>query len=66
MIPPSKSVIDVPEAKTPHDPDAPMSSEQADILRALADEAGEPHDSSLTQRQAEERIASLRDLLNTS
>ena len=64
MIPPAKSIIHQPEAKTPDAPDAPMSNKQADILRALAEEAGAPFDGGLTQQQAEERIAVLRDQLN--
>ena len=66
MIPPSKAIIDQPEANTPQDPDAPMSSEQADVLKALAEEAGQPFDGGLTQQQAAERIAVLRDDLNAT
>lgn len=56
MIPPIDPAI--------HDPDAPMTGDQADLLRVLCEEATEPFDASLTQRQALERIEALRDEVN--
>lgn len=43
--------------------DAPMTSQQGDELRALAERAGEPFDGNLTRRQAAERIAYLKSQL---
>lgn len=65
MAIPPKTVVDDIEASTPHDPDAPMTGDQADILRVLCENAGEPYDASLTQAQALERIEALRRHLNT-
>lgn len=64
MIPPTKTVLPETEAQTAHDPDAPMTGDQADLLRVLCEEASEPFDASLTQRQALERIEALRDEVN--
>jgi hypothetical protein len=43
--------------------DGPMTEKQAVILRDLAERAGEEFDTSLTEGQAEERIAALREQL---
>ena len=64
MIPPTKTIIDDPAASTPHDPDSPMSGDQADLLRALCEDAGEPFDAGLTQVQALKRIEELRQIVN--
>ena len=42
--------------------DAPMTDVQAVELRELCDVKGEPMDANLTQRQADERIAALKDM----
>ncbi|EBA12984.1 DUF3072 domain-containing protein [Roseobacter sp. CCS2] len=47
-----------------HDADAPMTAQQADILRALCESAGEPFDGGLTQAAAHERIELLREQVN--
>lgn len=64
MIPPVKAVITDKDEATPHDPDSRMSGDQADMLRVLCEEAGEPFDSNLTQAQAVERIEVLREQVN--
>ena len=64
MIPPTKAVLDEPEAETPDGADAPMTGDQADLLQALCQEAGEPYDGNLTQIEAVERIEALRQTLN--
>ncbi len=64
MATPPKTILDDPDASTPHDPDAPMTGDQADILRALCENASEPFDASLTQAQALQRIEALRQHLN--
>lgn len=64
MPTPPKTVLDDPDVSTPHDPDAPMTGDQADILRVLCENAGEPFDASLTQAQALQRIEALRAQLN--
>ena len=46
-----------------HDSGAPMTEEQAVVLRELAEEAGEPFDGNLTERQAAERIEYFRERL---
>jgi hypothetical protein len=43
--------------------DDPMTDRQGVILRELADRAGEPYDGNLNRKQAEERIAWLREQL---
>ena len=66
MIPPTaKPVLDENDARTPSGPNAPMTGDQADLLRALCEDASEPFDSSLTQAQALARIEALSDSLNT-
>lgn len=65
MAVPPKSVLDDPNFSTPHDPDAPMTGDQADLLRVLCENASEPFDAGLTQGQAMARIAELRKELNT-
>ena len=65
MIPPTaKPVVAETEAQTAEHPDDPMTSQQADMLRVLCEEAGEPFDASLTQAQAMERIEVLRHKTN--
>ncbi len=50
----------------PQDPDAPMTEQQADILRTLCESAGEPFDGGLTQAAAHERIELLREQVNNT
>ncbi|MCB5198658.1 DUF3072 domain-containing protein [Loktanella sp. TSTF-M6] len=64
ISPTTKTVTDETIAKTSGDPDSPMTGDQADLLRVLCEEASEPFDASLTQRQALERIEALRDSTN--
>ncbi|MEJ6403603.1 DUF3072 domain-containing protein [Yoonia sp. 2307UL14-13] len=64
MATPPKSVLDDPDVATPHNPDGPMTGDQADLLRVLCENAGEPFDASLTQAQALARIEVLRKQLN--
>ena len=66
MNPTSKAIIDDADAETPHNPEDPMTGDQADLLRALCEAAGEPFDAGLTQIEAHERIIALRDHLNTA
>ncbi|MEJ6397257.1 DUF3072 domain-containing protein [Yoonia sp. 208BN28-4] len=49
----------------PNSPDAPMTGDQADLLKALCTEAGEPFNEGLTQIEAHRRIKELSDHLNT-
>ncbi len=65
MSGPTKPIDKIDEAITPADADAPMTGDQADLLRALCEEAGEPYDGGLTQVQALRRIEALREMLNT-
>ena len=65
MIAPSKSAITETDNVTPHDPDAKMTGDQADLLRVLCEKAGEPFDGNLTQGQAMARIEELREHLNS-
>ncbi len=66
MIPPTvKPVLTDTDAQLPSDADSPMAGDQADLLRALREDASEPFDASLTQAQALARIEALRDSLNT-
>ena len=65
MAVPPKVVTDTLLTATPHDPDSPMTGDQADLLRVLCESATEPFDASLTQGQALRRIEELRDHLNT-
>ena len=66
MIPPTdKVVLEEPEAHQADKSDKPMTSDQADMLRVLCEEAGEPFDTSLTQNEAMERIEYLRERTNT-
>jgi len=60
MIPPTNAKIVPNVGDVPQDDEAPMTSAQADMLRALTDETGEPFDASLTEAQAEARIAELK------
>jgi uncharacterized damage-inducible protein DinB len=60
MIPPTKAVLPETEARIAGDPDAPMTERQAVELQQLCAETGEEFDTSLSQAQAEERIAALR------
>ncbi|MBS1303348.1 DUF3072 domain-containing protein [Loktanella sp. SALINAS62] len=65
MIPPTaKPVLETDAAHTPSDADAPMTSDQADMLRVMCEAAGEPFDASLTQSQAVARIEELRKQTN--
>ncbi|SEQ61739.1 Protein of unknown function [Loktanella sp. DSM 29012] len=64
ISPTTKTVTDETIAKASGDPDSPMTGDQADLLRVLCEEASEPFDASLTQRQALERIEALRDSTN--
>ena len=67
MIPPTtKVVLDEPEAHQAAHADDPMTSDQADMLRVLCEEAGEPFDASLSQREAMERIEYLRERTNST
>lgn len=59
MTAPTMPIHKLPEHEVPTAPDARMTGEQADKLRALCDEFGEPFDGALTQQQAEERMALL-------
>jgi hypothetical protein len=43
-----------------HDPDAPMTEAQADILRELCAATGEPFDPTASRERAEVLISSLR------
>lgn len=66
MIPPTaKPVMAETEAGSPNTGDDPMTGDQADLLRALCEEAGEPYNAGLTEREALARIEELRDHLNT-
>ena len=67
MIPPTvKPVLAEDDAKMAEHGEDPMTSDQADMLRLLCEEAGEPFDTSLTQRQAMERIEYLRERTNST
>ena len=55
----TKPIHKLPGHEVPHEADAKMTGEQADKLRALCEEFNEEFDASLTQAQAEERIAEL-------
>ncbi|WP_292290625.1 DUF3072 domain-containing protein [Marivita sp.] len=48
------------------DPEEEMTEVQAVELRELTSEADEPFDASLTRRQAERRIAHLKEYLNSA
>ncbi len=61
MIPPTKSIIDDPDAEAARDPDAPMTEAQAAELRALTEKTGDPFDANLTEQQAAARLAELRE-----
>ncbi|MDF0602840.1 DUF3072 domain-containing protein [Psychromarinibacter sp. C21-152] len=50
----------MPAASPSTDAEAPMTEAQAAELRELAERTGEAFDASLTQHQAEERLAYLR------
>ena len=50
------------EAETARGADQPMTSEQAVELRQLCEQTGEEFDTSLTERQANQRIAALKDM----
>ncbi|WP_394155287.1 DUF3072 domain-containing protein [Loktanella salsilacus] len=66
MIPPTaKPVLPDDAAQLPQDGDSPMTGDQADLLKVLCSEAGEPFDAGLTQSQALTRIEALRGHLNT-
>lgn len=65
MSVPPKTVLDRLAPSMPHDPDAPMTGDQADLLRVLCENASEPFDASLSQGAALQRIEALRDHLNT-
>lgn len=66
MIPPTaKPVLDEIDARLPGPQDDPMTGDQADLLRALCEEATEPFDAGLTQAEALARIEELRQSLNT-
>lgn len=49
----------------PNTPDAPMTGDQADLLRALCTEAGVPFNENLTQIEAHRRIKDISIHLNT-
>jgi hypothetical protein len=55
-------LVDHPEDLT-HDNDGPMTEMQMVELRKLTEAAGEPFDAALSERQAAQRIAYLRDRL---
>ncbi|MFQ6549701.1 DUF3072 domain-containing protein [Aestuariibius sp. 2305UL40-4] len=61
MIPPTKSVIDDPDAEAAESPDAEMTEKQAAELRKLCEQLDEPFDATLTEAQARERIIELRE-----
>ena len=66
MIPPTaKPVMAEDDARMAGGADAPMTGDQADLLRALCEEANEPYDAGLTQAEALARIEALRESLNT-
>ena len=65
ISPTSKTVMAEPEAGIPNAGDDPMTGDQADLLRALCEEAGEPYNAGLTEREALARIEELRNTLNT-
>ena len=66
MIPPTaRPVTPDSGAGIPDERDRPMTGDQADLLRALCEEAGEPYNAGLTEREALARIEELRDTLNT-
>lgn len=66
MIPPTITPeMSDNEAGVPDASDSPMTGDQADLLRALCEEASEPFNASLTQGEALARIEELRDSLNT-
>lgn len=64
MTAPPETPRETTAASTAQDPNAPMTVDQADILRVLCENTSEPFDASLTQRQALIRIEELRDQLN--
>lgn len=60
---PQNDVIAGPQAvdvATP-DPDAPLTDETTATLRDLCEKTSQPFDSALTERQAQRRIAALRE-----
>ncbi|EAR52036.1 hypothetical protein OG2516_13464 [Oceanicola granulosus HTCC2516] len=59
MMPPVKTVLDSPAAESDHDPDAPMTNDQAVHLRSLCEATGEEFDTALTEAQAHARILEL-------
>ncbi len=61
MIPPTNAKVVPNVDDVPNDDTAPMTSAQADILRTLCEDTGESFDASLTEGQAEARIAELKE-----
>ncbi len=60
MIPPIKPVTGEDPTRGGEDTDEPASAKTQAILRELCEARGEPHDGSLTEAQAQERIRVLR------
>lgn len=66
MIPPTaKPVMSETDASVANAADRPMTGDQADLLRALCEEATEPFNAGLTEAEALARIEDLRNSLNT-
>lgn len=63
MIPPTKTILDDPDAEAANAPQAPMTDEQAAVLRDLSEKLNEPMDGSLSEAEARERIHELREQL---
>lgn len=65
ISPTSKAVVSETDAQVANDADGPMTGDQADLLRSLCEEASEPFNAGLTEREALARIEELRNSLNT-
>ncbi|SHF35219.1 Protein of unknown function [Loktanella atrilutea] len=65
MIPPTKPLAHRDDDAIAQAADAPMTGDQADLLRSLCEDAGEPFNANLTEAEALQRIAELTDSLNT-
>ncbi|SEM49002.1 Protein of unknown function [Loktanella fryxellensis] len=63
MIPPLAVPTALPDDTGPQDD--PMTGDQADLLRALCEDAGEPFNAGLSQAEALARIEDLTRHLNT-
>ena len=66
MSPPTQPIQSPEEELTPTHPDDPMTGEQADKLRALAERTDEEFDETLSQEQAAKRIAALKEIAETN